>query len=44
MILLWARQGRVKAYALTGAQRRILHFPHADLANLDAIVTQTKPW
>ena len=39
-ILLWARQGRVKAYALTGTQRRIWRFLHADL---DAIVTQKKP-
>jgi hypothetical protein len=44
MILLWARQGKVKAYALTGAQRRIWRFLHADLADLDAIVTQKKPW
>jgi excisionase family DNA binding protein len=39
-ILLWARQGRVKAYALTGTQRRIWRFLHTDL---DAIVTQKKP-
>jgi excisionase family DNA binding protein len=39
-ILLWARQGRVKVYALTGTQRRIWRFLHADL---DAIVTQKKP-
>jgi excisionase family DNA binding protein len=39
-ILLWARQGRVKAYALTGTQRRIWRFLHEDL---DAIVTQKKP-
>jgi excisionase family DNA binding protein len=39
-ILLWARQGRVKAYALTGTRRRIWGFLHADL---DAIVTQKKP-
>jgi excisionase family DNA binding protein len=39
-ILLWARQGRVKAYALTGTQRRIWRFLHADL---NAIVTQKKP-
>ena len=39
-ILLWARQGRVKAYALTGTQRRIWRFLHADL---DSIVTQKKP-
>ena len=25
-ILLWARQGRVKAYALTGTQRRVWRF------------------
>lgn len=39
-ILLWARQGRVKAYALTGTQRRVWRFLRADL---DAIVTQKKP-
>jgi excisionase family DNA binding protein len=39
-ILLWVRQGRLKAYALTGTQRRIWRFLHADL---DAIVTQKKP-
>jgi len=39
-ILLWARQGRVKAYALTGTQRRVWRFLHADL---DAFVTQKKP-
>jgi excisionase family DNA binding protein len=39
-ILLWARQGRVKAYALTGTQRRVWRFRHADL---DALVTQKKP-
>jgi excisionase family DNA binding protein len=39
-ILLWARRGRVKAYALTGTQRRIWRFLHADL---DAIMTQKKP-
>src|SRR5712671_319581 len=39
-ILLWARQGRVKAYALTGTQRRVWRFLQADL---DAIVMQKKP-
>jgi len=39
-ILLWARQGRVKAYAVTGTQRRVWRFLHADL---DAIVAQKKP-
>src|ERR1700686_3399390 len=38
-ILLWARQGRVKAYALTGTQRRVWRFLHADLA---AMVTTKK--
>jgi len=39
-ILLWARQGKVKAYALSGAQRRVWRFLHADL---EALVTQKKP-
>jgi len=39
-ILLWARQGRVKAYALTGTQRRVWRFLQADL---DSIVIQKKP-
>jgi excisionase family DNA binding protein len=39
-ILLWARQGKVKAYALTGRQRRIWRFLQVDL---DAIVIQKKP-
>jgi excisionase family DNA binding protein len=39
-ILLWARQGRVKAYALTGTQRRVWRFLQVDL---DAIVIQKKP-
>ena len=39
-ILLWARQGKVNAYALTGTQRRVWRFLHADL---EAMVTQKKP-
>ncbi len=39
-ILLWVRQGKVKAYPLTGTQRRIWRFLHADL---EAMVTQKKP-
>ena len=39
-ILLWARQGRLKAYALTGTQRRVWRFLQVDL---DAIVIQKKP-
>ena len=39
-ILLWARQGKVKAYALSGTQRRVWRFLHADL---EALVTQKKP-
>jgi excisionase family DNA binding protein len=35
-ILLWVRQGRVKAYALTGTQRRVWRFLYADL---EAMVT-----
>ncbi len=38
-IMLWARKGRVKAYALTGTQRRVWRFLHADL---DAIMMQRK--
>ena len=38
-ILLWARQGRLKAYALTGTQRRVWRFLQADL---DAIVMHKK--
>jgi excisionase family DNA binding protein len=36
-ILLWARQGRLKAYALTGTQRRVWRFLKSDL---DAAVIQ----
>jgi excisionase family DNA binding protein len=39
-IVLWAPQGKVKAYALTGTQRRVWRFLHADL---EAMVTQKKP-
>jgi excisionase family DNA binding protein len=39
-ILLWVRQGKVKAYTLTGTQRRVWRFLHADL---EAMVTQKKP-
>ncbi len=39
-ILLWARQGKVNAYALTGTQRRVWRFLRADL---EAMVTQKKP-
>ena len=39
-ILLWARQGRIKGYALTGTQRRVWRFLRTDL---DAIVLQKKP-
>jgi len=39
-ILLWARQGRVKAYALSGTQRRVCRFLHADLK---VMVTLKKP-
>ncbi len=39
-ILLWARQGRVKAYALSGTRRRVWRFLHADL---NSIVMQKKP-
>ncbi len=38
-ILLWARQRRVNAYALTGTQRRFWRFLQADL---DSIVIQKK--
>jgi excisionase family DNA binding protein len=39
-ILLWARQGRLKAYALTGTQRRVWRFLQSDL---DSAVIQRKP-
>ena len=39
-ILLWARQGRLKAYALTGTQRRVWRFLQSDL---DSAVIQKKP-
>jgi len=39
-ILLCARQGRLKAYALTGTQRRVWRFLKSDL---DAIVMHKKP-
>jgi len=39
-IQLWARQGKLKAYALTGAQRRVWRFLRSDL---DAIVMHRKP-
>jgi excisionase family DNA binding protein len=39
-ILLWARQGRVTAYALSGTQRRVWRFLHADL---EAMVITKKP-
>ena len=39
-ILLWARQGKVKAYPLRGTQRPVWRFLHADL---EAIVTHKKP-
>jgi excisionase family DNA binding protein len=30
-LLLWARQGRVKAFALSGTKRRVWRFRQADL-------------
>jgi excisionase family DNA binding protein len=39
-IQLWARQGRLKAYALAGAQRRVWRFLRSDL---DAIAMHRKP-
>lgn len=39
-ILLWARQGRLKAYALTGAQRRVWRFLKSDL---DSAIIHKKP-
>ena len=30
-LLLWARQGKVKAYSLSGTQRRVWRFRAADL-------------
>lgn len=39
-IHLWARQGRLKGYALSGTQRHVWHFLRSDL---DAIVMHRKP-
>jgi hypothetical protein len=39
-ILLWARQGRIKAYALTGTQRRVWRFLQTDL---EAMLTRARP-
>jgi len=39
-ILLWARQGRIKAYALTGTRRRVWRFSRSDL---QAMVMHKKP-
>jgi excisionase family DNA binding protein len=39
-IVLWARQGRLKAYALTGTQRRVWRFLQSDL---DSTIIQKKP-
>lgn len=39
-IHLWARQGKLKAYALTGTQRRVWRFLQSDL---DATVMHRKP-
>ena len=39
-ILLWARQGRVKAYALTSTKRHVWRFFHADI---EAMGTHKKP-
>jgi len=30
-LLLWVRQGKVKAFALSGTQRRVWRFRHSDL-------------
>jgi excisionase family DNA binding protein len=30
-LLLWVRQGRMKAFALSGTKRRVWRFRHADL-------------
>lgn len=39
-IRLWAREGRLKAYALSGTQRRVWRFLQSDV---DAIVMHKKP-
>jgi excisionase family DNA binding protein len=39
-ILLWARQGRLKAYALTGTRSRVWRFLQSDL---DSAAIQRKP-
>ena len=35
-LLLWVRQGKVKAFALSGTKRRVWRFRHVDL---DAMLT-----
>jgi excisionase family DNA binding protein len=35
-LLLWVRQGKVRAYALSGTKRRVWRFQYADL---DAMLT-----
>jgi excisionase family DNA binding protein len=37
-LLLWVRQGKVKAYALSGTKRRVWRFRQADL---DAAMTES---
>ena len=39
-LLLWVRQGKVKAFALSGTKRRVWRFRHSDLdaALLDSAV------
>lgn len=39
-ILFWARQGRIKAYALTGTRRRVWRFLRSDL---QAMVMHKRP-
>ncbi len=45
-LLLWVRQGRVKAFALSGTKRRVWRFRQADLdaALLESpVLTSTSP-
>ena len=37
-LLLWVRQGKVKAFALSGTKRRVWRFQHSDL---DAVLLES---
>jgi hypothetical protein len=44
MILLWGSTRQSESLRTHWRAAPNLAFPHADLADLDAIVTQKKPW